>query len=51
MFHCMYIHYISFIHSSITGCSHILAIIDKAAMNIEVHRKMFSCYPTWQILN
>ena len=40
VFHCFYIHYIFFIHSSVDGyleSFHILAIVNNGAMNVAVH--------------
>ena len=48
---CLYIYHIFFIHSSVDGhlgCLHVLAIVNSAAVNIEVHVsfqiKVFSGY-------
>ena len=40
IFHCVYIYHIFFIHSSVSrhlGCSHVLAIVNSAAMNTGMH--------------
>ena len=50
-FHCVYIYHIFFIHSSADGnlgCFHVLAIVNSAAVNIEVHVSSQMWRRKWQ---